>query len=69
MRGILKSASGDPIAARQGTRPSFALLETLDGRVEVTLVLDHPTEAEITKLIRDVGRGYYVLSDRPEATP
>ena len=59
MRGILKSVSGDPIAGRQGAAPSPDLLTVLDGRVEVTILLDDPSRAEINHLIHGVGRDYY----------
>jgi hypothetical protein len=32
-----------------------------DNRVEITLLIDDPTDAEVKRLVADVGRGYYNL--------
>lgn len=60
MRGILKSVAGDPISAAHRGRHGFPV-GVLDGRVEIVVMLDDPTQAEIDALKSDVGRGYYAV--------
>jgi hypothetical protein len=61
VRGILKSASGNPVTDLRGFYLDGGPQRLWDNRVEITLLIDDPTDAEVKRLVADVGRGYYNL--------